>query len=665
MFLVNDNKDIKDFLAAVNFISPKGMSISYFISPDKMQLPPDSGFQPQQLKIEKPDDESQIYVRTQPVQKIDQSITPGEYSTWEPEELKRRQPTPNILPNITQPEDLQSPFVKILSESKMFGTDIKLLEDFGPFKKNTVFHCVPNKISESKLDEANGFGPGASPGSMTGERRQKTIFDYDEDMSDEDMINAVIEDYMKDNLSFSRASVILQNECGLSKQKAEAILDGDDAYINDLSKLGENKLKETTLAQMKAIDQALIEISNALDNDNISPIATMNLLKITKVLEIQLQKIKSDFRNQISDQQLEKILNKLDLAAENCDEETARNINKAIYSLEAIYSGPNLSEPIKEAITFKKSELSKLRIVEGLEDYLDEGEELPDSPVKKFTKSAKYPPTPEGFRNFVRQNSWSNAQGPAALNKMMKRFQNTHGFSDDVRKNIWYLSQKRAKERNEDGSFSLVTLTNEEYDNIKDLGPSDLEGTILYSDLFDDGPKFLGEAKVFTKQSPQGATPNVDPETAVDQLKKVPGAVASNLKPPENLLEDTGIRDRPGFAVAVDAREKPLSKNLSLNIPEEKARAVKHVQRGDMVKLYPLGGTTPADDLRRQASEDALERDRIKTGRGDKVTLQNIKDPSKTTQVDASKVDAILSTGKWELLKENTFERIYRTNYKG
>ena len=147
MFLTNDNKDLKDFLAAVQFIAPKGMSVSYFITPQQMQLPNNSGFQPQLPKAE---DESQTYVMTPPVEKIDQAVTPGEFSQWNPEELKRKIPTPNVLPPITEPKDLQSPFIKVLSESKTIGTDIQLLEDYYMFPKGTVFHCIVNKLNENK-----------------------------------------------------------------------------------------------------------------------------------------------------------------------------------------------------------------------------------------------------------------------------------------------------------------------------------------------------------------------------------------------------------------------------------------------------------------------------------------------------------------------------------
>jgi len=118
------------------------MAVQYFISPQGINLPAGSGFAPQAKEV--PPDESQVYVHQPPIDKIDQAITPAEYSVWEAPNLGRRPPTPNILPDITDPGEMElgSPFVKILSESRVLGTDIQLTKDFGPFPKNTVFHCA-------------------------------------------------------------------------------------------------------------------------------------------------------------------------------------------------------------------------------------------------------------------------------------------------------------------------------------------------------------------------------------------------------------------------------------------------------------------------------------------------------------------------------------------
>ena len=147
MFLTDKDYTIEDFLKSLNFIAPPGTSVAYFITPhDIGDLPAQAGFQPQLLDI--PPDESQVYVQTPPVQKQDQAVTPAEYSIWEPSELNRRQPTPNLLPGITEPDELPCPFIQTLSESKTLGSDLKLLEDFYMFPKHTLFHVKYKKLIE-------------------------------------------------------------------------------------------------------------------------------------------------------------------------------------------------------------------------------------------------------------------------------------------------------------------------------------------------------------------------------------------------------------------------------------------------------------------------------------------------------------------------------------
>jgi hypothetical protein len=146
MFLVNRELGPEQFLKALNFIPPKGTKIAYFISPKKIDVPSETGYV--QQKIETPEDESIAYFKTEPIMKVDQATSPGDYSQWEPEELKRRQPTPNVLPTVTEPEDLESPFIKIINENEDKSYDLKLLENYGPFLRNTIFHC--QKLKEEK-----------------------------------------------------------------------------------------------------------------------------------------------------------------------------------------------------------------------------------------------------------------------------------------------------------------------------------------------------------------------------------------------------------------------------------------------------------------------------------------------------------------------------------
>jgi hypothetical protein len=144
MFIVQRELGLEQFLKALNFIPPKGTTISYFISPKEINIPEGSGA----AKIDLPEDQTITYTMSPPVMKVDQATSPGEYSQWDPEELKRRQPTPNVLPPVTDPENLGSPFMKIINECEDKTYDLKLLEDYGPFLKNTIFHC--KKIKEIK-----------------------------------------------------------------------------------------------------------------------------------------------------------------------------------------------------------------------------------------------------------------------------------------------------------------------------------------------------------------------------------------------------------------------------------------------------------------------------------------------------------------------------------
>jgi hypothetical protein len=144
MFLTARELGPEQFLKALNFIPPKGTTITYFVSPKDIGVSKEMGY----TKIEQPEDESIAYFKTEPITKVDQATSPGDYSVWEPNELGRKQPAPNVLPTITEPEDLPSPFTKIINESEDGVYDLKLIENFGPFLKNTIFHC--KKLKEIK-----------------------------------------------------------------------------------------------------------------------------------------------------------------------------------------------------------------------------------------------------------------------------------------------------------------------------------------------------------------------------------------------------------------------------------------------------------------------------------------------------------------------------------
>lgn len=140
MFIVSEDNDILDFFDAIGFIPPEGKTIDYFISPTEVDVPQNSGFSLEQSAPTEVD-QSQTYTRQAPVNKIVQADTPEAYFTYNFEPL----PTKPIPPQ-PQFEDMTDkthcPFVQVVQESAMLGTTIRLEEDFGPFKKNTLFHCI-------------------------------------------------------------------------------------------------------------------------------------------------------------------------------------------------------------------------------------------------------------------------------------------------------------------------------------------------------------------------------------------------------------------------------------------------------------------------------------------------------------------------------------------
>lgn len=140
MFLIDTENDIADFLEAVSFLPPKGFSVDYFIVPqNEIQLSPETGFE-----LQTEDELSQTYSRVQPIEKIDQAVTPAEYNDWSAPKAGKRGPQETAIPRSVDPEELPCPFVKELSESNKKYKDLLLKENFGPFPKGTVFHCVKN-----------------------------------------------------------------------------------------------------------------------------------------------------------------------------------------------------------------------------------------------------------------------------------------------------------------------------------------------------------------------------------------------------------------------------------------------------------------------------------------------------------------------------------------
>jgi len=488
MYLTNTEYGVEDFLKSLQFIAPPGTSVAYFISPRNMgQLPIQAGFQAK----EKVPDNSIVYVHQPPAQKQDQATTPAEYSVFDPPEMGRRQPTPNILPDVTEPEDLDCPFIQVLSESKMYGTDIKLIEDYNMFPKNTLFHCVPNKIKEmwlpfsapkaaskiggmidsaanrpsnsskpagkqmtckcgvqfernpitkSKncpkcdqyLKEANGLGPGAGPGSMM-TKRQKDIFDYDEDMSDEDMINAIVEDYMNDELTYSRAKVMLQNECGLSRQEAEGILDGDIPHLNE-------GLKDVVLGREKR-----------------GP---------TGEMERDWGRTKRRWKAELD-------------KSPTIPGKIGRGIKRFGHEMFGGDVWDDIDEDLDMALEDQKrrKDPDYVAAMKELDNEFPMSQNLIESlPLKTHTLSAKWPPTAKGWRDFYRHTIPSNRHNTSTLQAAMKRFQNTHGFSDRVKRIMWRIENGCLMERYPgDEVWHTIEIPREEREIYMNMVPSELE----------------------------------------------------------------------------------------------------------------------------------------------------------------------------------------------
>jgi hypothetical protein len=145
MFTVKPQYSVEDFLKAIGFITPPGTTVEYFITPPgtNVAVPAGSGFQ--QVVNDVPQDESITYQRTEPVLKRDEAITPADYSIWQTQPLGKRGPAKPHLPPVTQPDDLKSPFVKIMNESRESYIDFLLTEEVKMFPKNTLVHAVFTK----------------------------------------------------------------------------------------------------------------------------------------------------------------------------------------------------------------------------------------------------------------------------------------------------------------------------------------------------------------------------------------------------------------------------------------------------------------------------------------------------------------------------------------
>lgn len=138
MFITADELGLDDFLKAIQFIPPKGKSVEYFISPQEMDSPT-----PGYVKDNEPEyiSDSIVYTRKDPATKISQQSTPADYANAKAPEVANSGPKPPVLPQTTSISSMKCPFIDVLSDNNL-GTDLLLKENVGPFKKNTLFHCI-------------------------------------------------------------------------------------------------------------------------------------------------------------------------------------------------------------------------------------------------------------------------------------------------------------------------------------------------------------------------------------------------------------------------------------------------------------------------------------------------------------------------------------------
>lgn len=139
MFLTANELNTNDFLKAIQFIPPAGMSVDYFVAPQKLNGET-AGFAPD-AEPTYPESDSIIYTRKDPNTKIQQQDTPADYSAIPMKNIVNTGGKMPVVPQVTPIEGKKCPFIDVLSEDSL-GTDVILKESFGPFAKNTLFHCV-------------------------------------------------------------------------------------------------------------------------------------------------------------------------------------------------------------------------------------------------------------------------------------------------------------------------------------------------------------------------------------------------------------------------------------------------------------------------------------------------------------------------------------------
>lgn len=145
MFLTTEDLSIDGFLKAISFIPPAGMTVDYFISPSPIEGSENYFNVEQDPSLQS---DSITYNRKDPNTKIHQADTPAEYGENFSQKLVNTGNKMPVTQQSTPTESLKCPFIDVVSDTNL-GTDVLLKENFGPFYKNTLFHC----IREEKIDD--------------------------------------------------------------------------------------------------------------------------------------------------------------------------------------------------------------------------------------------------------------------------------------------------------------------------------------------------------------------------------------------------------------------------------------------------------------------------------------------------------------------------------
>jgi hypothetical protein len=267
VYLTKPDYGIDDFLKAVNFIAPRGTTLEMFIVPKQegqgFTLPVNSGFAE---VADLPPDESITYRRSEPVMKQDMAAAPIEYSYWDPQPMGRKQPSVSRLPNVTEPEELESPFVKILAESNETPSDFMLREDWMMFPRGTIFHVKKSSLREMEwhrnpgfIDSMmNDFHPASVQGHEIGDRWrgsfpagvmehkiQRDAWNlYKEGYTEEEIVDLMLEQkwYQKQmkRKNFGTREDLLAFVTDWVREQAEKlnsmIKDGDEVWVERLSR---------------------------------------------------------------------------------------------------------------------------------------------------------------------------------------------------------------------------------------------------------------------------------------------------------------------------------------------------------------------------------------------------------------------------------------------